>query len=195
MFSSLKYLCLAATVLLTACAHPIKITPQLGGIDRKGTTKIEKNAGYFISDVDRSKEVNTPGGGGDSVDYYPYKDLEPALQKVLSNLFKRVYKLDAANDQTTIQEKGIEFVFAPSITTNSSSSGILTWTPTEFFVTVECQALNPQGEVVWESKVVSEGRAVTSELMGDMNLAATRATLDAFQKLQAEINSAEVFRR
>ena len=74
-------ICLMGVVLLLfGCAHPITITPNTSNIDRKDAYEINKNVGYYISAEDRFKEVITPGGGGDSIRYTPYSDLEPATE-------------------------------------------------------------------------------------------------------------------
>ena len=73
-----------ATLLLTGCSHKISIDPSLDEIRQTNIeNKINVNVGYYISKVNKSKKVNTPGGGGDSVDYTPYKDTESALNTVL----------------------------------------------------------------------------------------------------------------
>ena len=84
------YSVLFIALFITGCAHPIIITPELQSLKRQQGDFILATAGYYISPADRSKKVVTPGGGGDRVAYYPYKELEPALQKVLFNIFQDV---------------------------------------------------------------------------------------------------------
>ena len=83
-----------ALLLLTcACAHSITITPALDALPAPGVGRIEKNVGYYIAPENLAKQVETPGGGGDKVKYFPYKESEPALKKVLSNIFGEVHPL------------------------------------------------------------------------------------------------------
>ena len=113
---------IAAIVLSTGCAHPIVITPNLGNIDRKDSVQSDKNAGYYISADDRFREVTTPGGGGDKIRYTPYKDLEPALQKVLANTFRNVHTMPAERDMNFITANNIAFSLTSRVLSNPKSS-------------------------------------------------------------------------
>jgi hypothetical protein len=95
---------------------------------------IDKNVAYFISQENHLKQVTTPGGGGDKVTYKPYADTEVALNTVLSKMFSRVYSLNSVDDQQYIDDKNISYIFVPKLTTNSSSSSMLTWPPTNFTI-------------------------------------------------------------
>lgn len=182
-------------LVLVGCAHPIVITPDLQAIDRNSVKPIEKTVAYYIAVPDREKEVITPGGGGDKVKYYPYKELEPALQKVLNNLFRSVKRLDNPNDVAFLQANDISYVFLPSINTNSSSDSIVTWPPTEFTVDLKCMAIDQNGKTVWQNKISAKGQATFSEFKSDFSLAAKRATEIAFKQLQSELNAAPELRR
>src|SRR5215475_5579305 len=127
-----------ALASLTGCAHQIVITPDLSSIERPSAAPIDKKVGYYISGADRAAMVTTAGGGGDKVSYYPYKELEPALQKVLFNVFRDVQSLDSAHDAAYLSQHGIAYVFTPTIKTTSSSSGVFTWMPTHFEVQLTC---------------------------------------------------------
>jgi len=181
-------------VLIAGCAHPYVITPELSTIDRKDVNKIAKNVGYYISAEDRALEVITPGGGGDKVKYTPYKDAEPALQKVLSNMFTQVHILKSLDNKQFIISNQISFIFIPRIETTSLSTSIITWPPTDFFLSLNCAALDPAGKIVWEKKIVGRGHAEYSEFKNDFQLAAKRASFQVFTELQRELNTASVFR-
>jgi hypothetical protein len=178
-----------------ACSHPIVITPDVSQVSREGITPIEKNIGYYISNDDKAKLVTSPGGGGDKVAYYPYKELEPAIFKALSNLFRRAYPLKSANDLETIKSNDISFVFIPEIATDSSSSGVLTWPPTGFTVTIRCKAFDKTGTLLWEKSVTGQGAATFDEFKTEFSLAAKRASLKAVAAFQAEINNAQEFHK
>ena len=175
------------------CAHQINITPPLNTLDADGISKIDKNVGYYISPDDLSKEVITPGGGGDMVKYFPYKESEPALNKILSNIFAKVYPLATADDNQFILSNDISYVFIPKIETNSSSKSAFTWPPTNFTVSLDCKALDNSGSVIWQINVKGEGEAVFNEFKHDFPLAAKRAVKKAFSMLQEEIIKSEVF--
>jgi hypothetical protein len=177
----------------SGCAHQINITPPLNTLDLDGVDKINKNVGYYISSEDLSKEVTTPGGGGDKIKYLPYKESEPALNKILSNVFVKVYPLTSPDDKQFLLLNDISYVFIPKIETNSSSKSAFTWPPTNFTVSLDCNAIDSSGSVIWQKSVIGEGEAEFSEFKHDFPLAAKKAVSKAFSMLQEEIIKSEVF--
>jgi hypothetical protein len=185
---------LAAVFLGAGCAHRYDITPPLHTLEAQGIVKINKTVGYYISPTDRSKVVETPGGGGDSVKYLPYQQSEPPLQQVLSNLFTKVVSIPALDDREFIASNNIAYVFVPTIETGSASDSASSWAPTRFTMTLDGRAIDRAGVVVWQKRIQSEGRATVSELQADRALAARRASRDVFLRLQQEISAAREFR-
>lgn len=194
MKTKYKLIIVAMTLLTGACAHPLVITPDTSQFDRANVKQSKLKAAYYISDEDRKKEVITPGGGGDKVKYKPYEQLEPALQKVLSNKFSRVYSLKSPNDSAEINSKGISYVFIPKITTTSSSSSFLTWPPTKFTVTLDCRAVNKTGRVSWEKNIKGTGEATFKEFKSNFSLSAQRASYKTFKMLEKMLNKEPKFR-
>lgn len=191
----IRLLVLLPLLSIVACAHPIVITPNLGDLSAREFSKIDKVVGYYIAKEDRERSVITPGGGGDKIQYKPYNDLEPALQKVLANTFSDVLTMPAPNDKAFIQSNKISFVFVPLIATDSSSDSAFTWPPTHFSVNLQCKAMDASGRVIWEKNVSETGQATFSEFKNDLPLAAKRAMTKALQALQADIGKAAVFRK
>jgi hypothetical protein len=185
---------LVLPALLVGCSHQIVITPDVSQLEAREVTPIERNVGYFISPQDRELTVTTPGGGGDKVSYLPYKELEPALFKVLSNVFRRAYPVDSPTDAKALSEKDISYVFVPVITTDSSSESAFTWPPTKFKVELACRALGPDGKTAWEQRIVGEGEASFNEFKSDLPLAAKRASLKAMAELQRQLNASTALR-
>ncbi|CAG36021.1 hypothetical protein [Desulfotalea psychrophila] len=188
-----KSILLLPLLLLVGCGHSINITPPLNYLSKSNIVKIDKNVGYFISKENFAKEVSTPGGGGDKVKYFPYREAEPALKKVLSNVFEGVYKLSSEVDILSASSKKISYIFTPQFITHSSSSSVFTWPPTLFSITIDCKAVDKDGKITWQTKVTGEGEAEFSEFKHDMSLAAKRATKNAFIKLQDEILTSRKF--
>ena len=186
-------LVVSSVLFVTGCAHQINITPPLNTLNGKDVQKISKNVAYYISPADLEKQVETPGGGGDKVSYYPYKESVPALKKILSNVFNGVHSLPSLQDKAYIKKNNISYVFVPSIVTDSSSDSLFTWPPTKFSVSLDCKALDSSGNVVWSKKVKGEGQAEFSEFKNDLSLSAKRASKKAFAKLQQEINRSGSF--
>ena len=186
---------IAAVLLLVGCAHPISMAPKMSVFDDKQPTqKISKNIGYYISVDDRAREVTTPGGSGDTVRYFPYKDLEPGLYKMLSNSFNDVYVVKSLDDRTFLTERKIAYVLIPKIETTSSSSSAFTWPPTDFIVSLECRAISLAGDVVWKTTAKGEGRATFSEFKSDFSLSARRASEQALLQLQKQIGESPLAR-
>ena len=194
MLNLLRLAVVAIAVALTGCAHQIKITPDVSAFKSDGVAPVDKKVGYYISKEDREKKVNTPGGGGDKVQYQPYKELEPALQKSLSIVFARVYSLESMQDPQ-IASNGLTYVFVPTIATNSSSDSVLTWPPTKFTVVLACKAVDAQGATVWEKQFTGEGAAEFDEFKSDLSLSAKRASEKAFAQFQQAVASDPQFRK
>ncbi|MCG6202131.1 hypothetical protein [Psychromonas antarctica] len=188
----IKFLAIVFAFVLSGCSHQIQINPDM----KEFTTsdqKIDKTVGYFIAKDDISKSVTTPGGGGDSVTYQPYKDTETVLYTVLMNKFSDVYKVDSLEDNNFIEKNNIRYIFIPKLVTNSSSGSAFTWPPTKFMISLTCQAIKSEGEVVWEKSIDVEGDAEFDEFKSDFSLAARRATEKAFIKLAQELDNQPIF--
>lgn len=187
MHMVLRGIVIGSAMLAVGCAHQINITPPLNTLDGNNTAKVNKTVGYYISPADRTKEVITPGGGGDKVKYLPYAESEPALNKVLSNHFTNVILVPSLDDKQFIASKNIAYIFVPSIETDSGSDSAFTWPPTRFTMTLDTKAIGPGGNVLWQKKVSGQGQAEFSEFKHDFSLAARRASKQAFSNLQQAI--------
>ncbi len=177
---------LAVAALVTGCAHPISLSPNLANLDNGAAVRIDKKIGLSISAEDRQREVTTPGGGGDKVSYLPYRDLEPGLYYALSKSFADVSKVNGLSDPQ-IKAGGLHYVLKPSIATTSWSQSVLTWPPTLFTVELSGTIVDIEGRAITELKVQGEGRAEFDEFKSDFSLAAKRASEDALKKLMKAV--------
>ncbi|WP_421380831.1 hypothetical protein ACOCG7_34605 (plasmid) [Paraburkholderia sp. DD10] len=187
-----------ALASLAGCAHDITISGDPTAFTATSTASaapINKTIGLIITDELRTKEVITPGGGGDKVTYKPYRDLELPIYVELSHVFTNVVKLNTAPDQATFRSKSLNYVVIPTISTTSSSPSLLTWPPTDFSVTLICTVTDPDGKLVTKHEVTGNGHAEFGEFKRNFGLAAQRATLDAVQKLQAAMQDAPELRQ
>lgn len=185
----------AALVLVTGCAHPISMAPDMKAVP-ESTAKIHKKVGYFISAEDLAKEVTTPGGGGDKVKYTPYKDLETGIYKAFSQVFDGgVVKLKSADDKATIGEQGLNLVIKPSLSTTSYSDSAFTWPPTQFTVDITCVVTDAKGAEVTRLTSQGKGAATFSEFTSDFSLSAKRASQDALAKLVRDLSANDALRR
>ena len=197
MPNSLKLIIIALIGIISGCAHGIQLTPNLDDLhktDVEVENKINKNVAYYISQQDMNTEVITPGGGGDKVKYYPYRDTEAALDTMLSKVFNHVYSIPLIKQAAFIQEKNISYIFKPSIKTDSSSDSILTWPPTHFTFELTCTATDLSDNEVWSKKVKAEGNAEYGEFKEDLSLSARRASEEAFKLMLAELLNANYFK-
>ena len=196
MKSTIKLLlAIGAFIVLGGCAHTIRITPDAAKLPvSDGAKRVAKNVGYFISEEERNRRVITGGGGGDKVEYAPYKELEAGIFRVLNNVFENVHQLKAMDDTAFLTDKGISLVLRPTVATNSSSTSLLTWPPTDFEVIIEIKALDTAGKVLWADTVSGKGRAEFSEFKSDFALAAKRASEAALVALQGRLVASPVVR-
>ena len=197
MPNSLKLIIIALIGVISGCAHGIQLTPNLDDLhntDVEVENKINKNVAYYISQQDMETEVITPGGGGDKVKYYPYRDTESALDTMLSKVFNHVYSIPLIKQAAFIQKKNISYIFKPSIKTDSSSDSILTWPPTHFTFELTCTATDLSDNEVWSKKVKAEGKAEYGEFKEDLSLSARRASEEAFKQMLAELLNANYFK-
>ena len=75
MSTVIKFFILSIALILGGCAHPITIAPDIASVGIVKQRKSSKSIGYYFAES-AEKEVTTAGGGGDSIRYKPYKDLE-----------------------------------------------------------------------------------------------------------------------
>lgn len=178
------------TVLIGACAHPINITPK---VDISSTADIQKSVAYVISQDDKDREVTTPGGGGDMVSYFPYRDLEAGIFQTLSSVFSRVTIVRKTGDEQTLSKNNVSLILLPKIITASSSDGLFTWPPTQFSITIEYLFQDIAGNSVYKNLTMGTGRATFSEFTGagDFGLAGKRAAEDVLKKLKEQISNAK----
>lgn len=176
-------------VILSGCAHPIKVTPNIAKIETKGdsTPRVAASVGYYISPELESLEVTTPGGGGDNVRYYPYRDIEPGFAKLLSNVFSGVVKLPTAPVFSGTTTQGLDYIIQPLLVTSSGSSGFFTWPPTNFSVDLTSNVRDATGKLVASPRVLGVGTAETGERLSEHGIAGRRAMEDALIKMQAAI--------
>ena len=175
--------------LLSGCAHPINISPDLASLSSNSSAeKIDKKITYYFTE-DLEKEVTTPGGGGDSVKYKPYKELDIGIYKVLSDKFKNVEVLKKSGEKVNA-----DYSAEITISTNSSSSSAFTWPPTLFGVNISAEFANLQSGLKEKISVSGEGRAEFSEFKSNFNLSAKRASEDVLGKLSAALSNLSMLR-
>lgn len=178
----------AVVTLLAACAHPISLEASKLP-ERNEAQLVAKKVAYVMTDADRAKESVTPGGGGDKVSYQPYRDMEKAIRAALRAVYQDVSVVRSAADSKALKDAGLSFVFAPEITTTSSSPSPLTWPPTKFSTEVACTVTDVEGSVVARFRVMGNGAAEFAEFKSDFSLSARRAVQDVAEKLVQEIRA------
>ena len=182
-------LAITAVLLVAGCAHPITVIPDASRLERSSTApvRIAANVGYYIPPAASSIEITTPGGGGDNVRYFPYRDIETGFQKMLSNVFASAVKLNSISDSSGIARDRIDYVIVPEIVTTSGGSGLFTWPPTSFTVDLTCNVRDSSGTLIASPRVVGAGGAETSERLPEHGIAGRRAMEDALLKMQASL--------
>jgi hypothetical protein len=171
------------------------MNPDLASIQAKGITTIDKQVGYHISDASKAVEVTTPGGGGDKIRYFPYRDIEPGFYKALAEVFRGVSKVKDPKNTDDLRQNGIALLIVPEIKTTSSSPSPFTWPPTQFSVTLTCTVTDAAGKPVQKLSVTGNGKAEFDEFKSNFALAAVRATNDALAKLVTALGEAPELRK
>jgi hypothetical protein len=185
----LRLLFLLPVIVLFGCAHPISIQPkQLDAVSRTSSTptQLKEKVGYYIPDKALELEVTTPGGGGDAVRYFPYRDMQPGYERVLHNVFESVVRLSAMAGPAEMQASHLTYVLAPTVTTSSGSTGVFTWPPTNFSVDIATEIRDSSGKIVATPRVL--GAASVGGIMdmgGNFGVTGQMAMQDALQKQQS----------
>lgn len=172
---------------LSGCAHPIQIAPNSANIYRtpSDSPKISATIGMVMPAALSSLEVTTPGGGGDNVRYFPYRDMEAGYEKMLSNVFENVVTVTSSDSAEGLSRNGISFIVTPEVITNSGSTGFFTWPPTNFTVDMTTVVRGTNGKVLANPRVIGKGQATGfSDFKGDFGIAGRRAMEDALNKMQ-----------
>jgi len=182
----LRLVILSTIVILTSsCAHEISISPDASDSYKNNKASSSHTVGYYFPPNAKNKIAITPGGGGDRVQYKPYKDLEPAFIEMLNNVFHSVTTLESKTDKN-IAAKNIDYVMSLDITTNSSSPSSFTWPPTWFSVNLDSELINIKSNTQSNISVKGEGEA-EFEFAGDMDIPGKMASRNALLKLQNEL--------
>ena len=184
----------AAVLLLAACAHPVKITPPALTLVSDPAVRIDRAVGYLITDQQRATQVTTKGGGGDKISYTPYRDLESGLYQTLSSVFSSVYVVPGAGSDAFIADKHLTFVFVPVIATESSSTNVMLWNPTDFTVHLHVVANDASGKMVWSRDFTGKARSAAGQSLVE-NLPAQQAAADVFGQLQKALIEEPLFRQ
>lgn len=194
-FSSAARLCAAAALagLLAACSHPITMITETAP-PRSMAHLVPKKVAYVMTDAQRDQQVTSPGGSGDRVSYYPYRDLEKSIRDALRAVYRDVIVLRTAGDAKANEAAGVSLVFTPQIKTDSSSSSWVTWPPTSFTAEVNCVVSDAAGAEVTRVRAVGNGTANFGEFNGDYGLAARRAATRLTTQLSSEIRRNEKLR-
>lgn len=165
---------LVFAAFVSGCAHPISLSGNVADLTGTGINKLDKFVGLSISEADRLREVVGPGGGGDRVSYFPYRDLETGIYVALSESFTKVSRVNGVADPK-VKAQGLHYVITPVITTTSASPSLLTWPPTVFTIELLCKVTDADGKPVTEVRAYADGRAEFDEFKKDFSLAAKRA--------------------
>jgi hypothetical protein len=180
-------------VAMTGCAHPLSLTTDTNKLPAV-QTRSDKGVAMYVSSENKALEVTTPGGGGDKVAYFPYRDLETGIYRVLSDNFARVSVLKSAAEKQDLAKNNLNFLIEPVITTNSSSESAFTWPPTLFTVELKCAVRDAAGATVTELRGYGEGRATFDEFKSDHSLSARRAAEAALTDLSKALEKSAALR-
>ncbi len=192
MFKPLSLL--SILLLMSGCVHDISIEPEIAKVTKVRPVTIQATVAYYIPPEHYALRVLTPGGNNDDLRYTPYQDSEAALNKVLNNVFTKVYKIDTLTDEKIKNEK-IDFIFIPNIETMSFSNSNVDWQPTKFNMILKVQILKADQTELFTTYAQGKGIANFGRYQENPAYAAEIATRSAFLQFQDEIiTKREAFR-
>lgn len=170
----------------SGCAHQITITPET--TPKRVTENLNpKKVAYIMTDEQRNTKVSTAGGGGDKVNYYPYRDLEKSIRDALNAVYSDVQVIKSDADIEKFKPEKLSYIFKPTITTTSDSDSVFTWPPTSFKIDITCIVIDENSNLISEFTVTGTGNAEFSEFKKHFGLAGSRAASDVSEKLKEEI--------
>ena len=173
-------------LMFTACVHDISIAPNISKVTKVRPVTIHRTVAYYIPKEKYKLTVETPAGNNDKLLYAPYQDTEPALKKVLTNIFTKMYKLENL-DKNHIKDLGIKFIFIPEIETMSLSNSNVDWPPTKFNMVLKVQIINSDMIELFTSYAEGKGVANFGRYEENPTYAAEVASRSSFLQLQDEI--------
>jgi len=182
----MKALLLLPLLLLSGCVHDISVAPELSKIKKVRPVTIYRSVAYYIPSDLLDQSAKTPAGNNDELAYTPYRDTEPALRKVLENVFTEVYRIDSLDDPK-IGKHDIRFIFLPQIETMSYSNSNVDWQPTKFNFILKVKFLTPDRQQRHESYALGKGIANFGRYEQNPTYAVEIASRSAFLQLQDEI--------
>jgi len=189
----LGFFAILLAIFLAGCAHPINMAPDLALVKSERVVKLDLKAGYHISNESRALEVTGPGGGGDKVRYFPYRDFEAGFEYALNKVFSEVVRIDNFKE-SNLKKEGLSVLVTPKIETVSSSSSMLTWPPTQFSVILTSEIFDEKGKLVDTLVVNGSGKSEFQEWIGsghNFSLSAVRASSDAVTKLIVALSNSK----
>lgn len=187
----MKSILLLLLFLIYGCTHPIVISPDLSLI-KNNSKIINKKVGYYISSKDRNKEIIDYATSGDKVSYYPYRDLENGIHRVLLEVFKEVNVVDLSLIEDS-KNNDYSYIFIPEITTESKNDSNHFWPPTYFQIDLKMKAIGQQNQPIWEKNFQKIGTATSEEWKYNQGMAGNKASAKILKELLDEIASAKVF--
>jgi hypothetical protein len=170
----MKFLISLLVVFLFGCTHTINISSNLNSVKNKSEIT-NKKIGFYISPANRDKEVTDSTTGGDKVAYYPYRDLESSIYKVLFEAFKDVRKMDSFPSESVLKEQGVSYVFIPEVITEASNDSIFFWPPTRFKINLGVKAIDSKGQIAWTKNFEKTGEATRDEWRENFGAAGSKA--------------------
>ena len=180
------FVALLTTLLINGCVHDISVAPELSKVEKTRPVTIHRTVAYYIPSERYELSVTTPGGNNDQLRYSPYKDTEPSLKKVLTNIFTEVYQINSLDDEK-IKKHNIKFIFIPEIETMSFSNSNVDWQPTKFNMILKVKVLKTDKSELFTSYAQGKGVANFGRYQDNPTYAVEIASRSSFLQFQDEI--------
>lgn len=176
---------------LTGCFNPnSQVTIPTANLSLVQKSKLQMNVGYYISEYNRNLITTTQAGGGNTISYFLYKDLEPAINYALMNNFEKVYFVNNIDNKSYLDNKNIKYILIPAIKTNSYSPSAMYWPPQTFNIELEYSVYDISMIKLFDGKIFAQGIASEEEWkQNGFMYASQRAVETVYNKLSLELKN------
>lgn len=178
-----RLLAFALPLLLVACAHPVSVQPDIRALTEAAGPRLPIALALHVAPEDSEREVTTAGGGGDSIRYFLYRDLEGAMVLALSRVFEKVVVVRRMLAGDELARDGFQLAVQPRFISASGSNSAFTWPPTFFSLSVTAAFIDAGGRTVSLIQESGSGKAEFAEFRTATGLAGQRAAADLLNRL------------
>lgn len=170
-------------LILQSCTHTISlVNKEYDGIN---VNLANKNIAFILltDDLNKLYQPEKSGGGGESVEYYPYRDLKSSIESVP---MYQVGRISFYTSLSLVDTSSFDYVIDLTISTDEEWNWLYKY-PVEFFISLNCIMANMELGTRHNFKVIGKGET-DSFLAQNFDSAYRMAMKNTIQNLIARIS-------